>query len=150
MALWTGNFSIHVYFIAIIMRTIKFRGKRKDNGEWMIGDLSQIIDSICMFPLNENGIQEVNPETVGQFTGLTDKNGTEIFEGDIMEWTLVFKSDWKDKPDTISKSQYTVVFEDNNIMGIVGYYFKDQKGKYVHFHNFGDMEVIGNIHTKQP
>ena len=53
------------------MREILFRGKRADNGEWVYGSL-----------ITERNL--IDDETVGQFTGLTDKNGTKIFEGDIL------------------------------------------------------------------
>ena len=78
------------------MREIKFRGKRVDNGEWVYGDLIQYESgevSIFSKKLSKYGYEatemykrdRIIPETVGQYTGLTDKNGfTKIFEGDII------------------------------------------------------------------
>jgi uncharacterized phage protein (TIGR01671 family) len=72
------------------MREIKFKGKRKNGPEILIGDLNNIHGQIFIFsrgedtPCNSTDWFEVDPETVGMFTGIQDKKGFDIFEGDIV------------------------------------------------------------------
>ena len=120
------------------MREILFRGKRKDNGKWVEGHYGEYYSgkekvsciSISKETISGSLYYDVIPETVGQYTGLTDKNGlTKVFEGDIIHGNL---------------GNFVVRWSDN-ISGFVA----GEKERTHPCMNRGTMkcyEVIGNIY----
>lgn len=127
------------------MKEILFRGKRVDNGEWVYGFYNHI--PCGRFKENEHLIQTIKksgkignlygviPETVGQFTGLCDKKGTKIFEGDILtDGNAKYLAEY---------SLYSCGFQADGF---------DREGIWSLYHlchgnNRGkEIEVIGNIH----
>lgn len=118
-----------------------YRGKRVDNGEWVKGDLIKSKDKCYIHPqanvFQVNNalsklivLHEVIPETVGQYTGLTDRYGTKIFERDIVD-----------------------ILIENEERGVITYndgcFIVEADGFILTFidHLYGtDVEVLGNMH----
>lgn len=120
-----------------MMREILFRGKRTDNGEWVEGYYvkAELLNGsgeehVIIEYSAEGTTYHVIPETVGQFTGLTDKSGTKIFEGDVVSGFFNSKK-----------------ITGKIIYGSDAHFFIDRKGLYgIGLNNSEDwVRVIGNI-----
>ena len=124
------------------MREILFRGKRVDNGEWIEGYFAQSGDRTFIIIDNDFAVgyvkmKEVVPETVGQYTGLTDKKGKKIFEGDIVK-----------EPDVIHEGRIQIKGDISQIMNLYGCLCVVTNNHVKNFlgSGFHKVEVIGNIY----
>ena len=119
------------------MRDILFRGKRRDNGEWVYGNYIHTPNVTFIYDVYETDSShdwyEVDPATVGQFTGLTDCYGKKIFEGDIHGmpgWIVTYCAD----------------VNEGEGMNAGWYVQRDNWESWMPLENHSEHKIIGNIH----
>lgn len=125
------------------MREIKFRGKCLDNREWVYGGII-FIDGGKPHIFCNHGAVEVDPATVGQYTELKDKNGKEIYEGDIINWLM----HRMDRTGYIEEGRVEFRTNEQATVVINKFATKDGRESVRNILNcLNDLKVIGNIHN---
>lgn len=140
------------------MREILFKAKRIDNGKWVEGYYVHANKTLCKsdvhvifdgYDLSVAAENEVDPETICQYTGLTDSNGVKVFEGDILKFTDEFNGyEWTGRMEFGNPNagytwgwQLVYVSGEEANVDTLCWFDMEESGAY--------SEVIGNIHDKE-
>ena len=132
-------------------REILFRGKRIDNGEWIEGSFVKYTDydgdKVYLIYASNGNPNDIIPETLGQYTGLTDKNGKKIFEGDIVKAIQTEYDEDKEQEPIVFEVIGEMIFEDG-CFGLRAKHFVDFYAPMWQEDNV-ELKVIGNIHDNK-
>ena len=129
------------------MRQIKFRGKSIYNNEWVSGNLRIFGERAYISAIDSHAHSEVYLATVGQFTGLRDSKGREIYEGDIINWLSIRNGG----QGFIEEGFVEFRVNEQAYMVINRIKTADNRESVCNILRCTrDIKVIGNIHDNQP
>ncbi len=130
------------------MREIKFRAQDIASNKWLFGDLRHHKDDVCIFDQGGTNGEQVKRETVGQYTGLKDKNDKPIYEGDIVEcvsWNEYFTNPATGEVMQPFRRKMYVDFRKGGFKMVEPMPYGIEVREWDIIYN-GDIEIIGNIH----
>lgn len=135
------------------MREIKFKAKKADNGEWVYGYYAKTVTSEDVFCVADTRINDIiiikdgtfyyiRSETLSQYTGLKDKNGKEVYEGDIIKYSSDVIKEFYEVNSILREVKFKY-----GMYGIQGF----EEGTHIPFANIlkCQYEVVGNIYENK-